>query len=347
MPHLTAEQLAAINCRKHSVALSAGAGCGKTFVLTERFLSHLSAAGHADSKRTRLNQLIAITFTDAAAREMRSRIRNACYDRLQTAETAESQQLWLRQLREIEAARISTIHAFCTSLLRSHAAQAGLDPTFGVLDQADADVLQYDVIDDVLRTQLADLDEATLDLAAASGLAQLKVQLAELLGHRHEPAFQTWQDATPDDVIATWRQWHATHAVPDAVAEIAATAPIEAMIRQLESLDVPPNKDKLREARAALLDLLPRLARGDRSLKESHLKQIREFAKVQGVCSKKDWPAGQYDGYRDACKALRDLIDKHLPQPFDDRAARETARLGLELLNLTAKVVEAYDDRKR
>lgn len=347
MPPLTTEQRAAIDCRKQSVALSAGAGCGKTSVLTERFLSHLDSLTYADSKRTRLSQLIAITFTDAAAREMRSRIRKACYDRLRDAKTDEAQLLWLRQLREIDAARISTIHAFCTSLLRSHAAQAGLDPTFGVLDQADADVLQYDVIDDVLRRELSDLDEATLDLAAAYGLQHLKEQVAQLLGHRHEPAFKAWQHETSNDVIAKWREWHATHAIPDAVTEIAATAPIEAMIRQLESLDVPPKKDKLREARAALLDLLPRLARADTSLKDSHLKQIREFAKVQGVCSTKDWPDGQYDGYRDACKTLRDLIDKHLPQPFDDHAARETARLGLELLKLTAKIVEAYDDRKR
>src|SRR5215207_8092214 len=104
MPELTTQQRAALDCRKHSVALSAGAGCGKTFVLTERFLSHLDAGTYADSKRTRLSQLIAITFTDAAAREMRSRIRRACYDRLQTAGTAESQGLWLKHLREIDAA---------------------------------------------------------------------------------------------------------------------------------------------------------------------------------------------------------------------------------------------------
>jgi ATP-dependent helicase/nuclease subunit A len=347
MPSLTTEQRAAIDCRQHSVALSAGAGCGKTFVLTERFLSHLTADGHSDSKRTRLSQLIAITFTDAAAREMRSRIRSACYDRLQQAETSESQQLWLKHLREIDAARISTIHAFCTSLLRSHAAQAGLDPTFGVLDQADADVLQYDVIDDVLRRELAGLDEATLDLATAYGLQRLKEQIAELLGHRHKDGFQRWLDATPEDLVAKWREWHATYALPNAIAEIAGTPPVGAMIRQLESLDVPAKKEKLRDARAALLDLLPRLQRADTSLKDTHLQQIRDLAKVQGVCNAKDWPDGEYDGYRDACKALRDLIDKHQPKLFIDSAALETARLGLELLKLTTKVVEAYDDRKR
>jgi ATP-dependent helicase/nuclease subunit A len=347
MPDLTDEQRAAIECRKHSVALSAGAGSGKTSVLTERFISHLDIEAYPDSKHTRLSQLIAITFTDAAAREMRSRIRGACYDRLRAAGTAESQQHWLRHLREIDAARISTIHAFCTSLLRSHAAQAGLDPTFGVLDQPDADVLQYDVIDDVLREELTKLDEATLDLAAAFGLARLKEQVAELLSHRHEPAFQTWQTATADDVIANWRDWHATYALPNAVAEIGTSASISALIRRLEALEVPPKKDKLRDARSALLELLPRLQSADSTLSDSDLQQIRDAAKVQGVCTAKDWPEGHYDQYRDACKELREVIDKHLPQPFNADAARETARLGLELLKLTAKVVTAYDDRKR
>ena len=74
---------------------------------------------------------------------MRRRIRNACYERLAITPTrTDEQDDWLRLLREIDAARVSTIHAFCTSLLRAHAAEAGLDPTFGVLEQGEADVLQ-------------------------------------------------------------------------------------------------------------------------------------------------------------------------------------------------------------
>ena len=63
---------------------------------------------------------------------------------------------------------------FARRCLRSHAAEAGLDPTFGVLDQADADVLQYEVIDDVLRDRLTALDADTLDLATAFGLAPVE-----------------------------------------------------------------------------------------------------------------------------------------------------------------------------
>ncbi|HEY3392655.1 MAG TPA: UvrD-helicase domain-containing protein, partial [Lacipirellulaceae bacterium] len=133
---LTAEQTRAITTRDVSVALSAGAGCGKTFVLTERFLSHLDQPSNDEHHEpARLRQMIAITFTDAAAREMRQRIRDKCYERLVRAETAVDQRRWQRLLREIETARISTIHAFCASLLRENAAAAGLDPTFSVLAQ--------------------------------------------------------------------------------------------------------------------------------------------------------------------------------------------------------------------
>src|SRR6476659_3734466 len=152
-----------------------------------------------------------------AAREMRSRIRRACFDKLQQADTTESQTSWLRHLREIDAARISTIHAFCTSLLRANAAQAGLDPAFGVMDQSEADVLQFDVIDDVLRDQLSQLDENTLDLASNFGLQYLKQQITELLGHRYDDSFARWQNATPEELVAKWSEWHAVYGVPNAV----------------------------------------------------------------------------------------------------------------------------------
>lgn len=348
MLELTDEQRAAIDCRKHSVALSAGAGCGKTFVLTYRFISHLEADNNRTAKQepTRLSQLIAITFTDAAAREMRSRIRAACYEKLMSADSAESQQHWLNYLREIDAARISTIHAFCASLLRAHAARAGLDPAFGVLDQADANVLQYQVIDDVLRERLAALDENALDLAAAFGLATLKQQIADMLVHRHEPAFRQWQAAAASDLVAAWHDWHDKFAVPNAVPEIAAAAPIDTLSRQLADLAVPPGRDKLREARASLLGLLPRLKSADPTLCDADLDLVRESAIVKGVCSAKDWPAGEYETYLNACKALRDAIDKFRPHPFDDAAAEEAARRGIELLRLTAVVADAYENQK-
>jgi len=79
-PAPTPQQQAAIDTKHVSVVLSAGAGCGKTSVLTQRFLSHL-APGHDAAD---LSSLVAITFTERAAREMRERIRGQCLGRLRS-----------------------------------------------------------------------------------------------------------------------------------------------------------------------------------------------------------------------------------------------------------------------
>jgi ATP-dependent helicase/nuclease subunit A len=134
---LTPEQRRAIETRQVSVALSAGAGCGKTFVLTRRFLTHLEGLDP-----DRLGRFVAITFTDRAAREMRDRIRRACHDRVVKAADDQAAERWLKLYRELESARISTIHSFCGSLLRSHAVEAGLDPSFQTLDESQAATLR-------------------------------------------------------------------------------------------------------------------------------------------------------------------------------------------------------------
>ncbi len=113
---------------------------------------------------------MAITFTERAAREMRDRIREKCRNRLIGCPEAEVG-YWLELLRELDTARISTIHSFCGSLLRSHAVEAGLDPRFRVLEQAQADTLLNELIDDQLRDKLAEPDEAALDLMVLYRLA--------------------------------------------------------------------------------------------------------------------------------------------------------------------------------
>src|SRR5271166_4657732 len=125
MTQFTDQQERAITARDVSVALAAGAGCGKTFVLTERFLSCLDP--DRPGGPLRLDQLTAITFTERAAREMRQRIRSACTKRLLDS-AEEHVAYWLRTVRELDSARIATIHSFCGSLLRSHAVEARLDP---------------------------------------------------------------------------------------------------------------------------------------------------------------------------------------------------------------------------
>lgn len=346
---LTAEQRQAISTRDVSIALSAGAGCGKTFVLVERFLSHLDRQNADDGREaTRLGQLIAITFTDAAAREMRERIRSRCYERLDLAASRAQQQHWLRLLREIDGARVGTIHAFCASLLRAHAAEAGVDPTFRVLDQGGADVLRTDVIDDVLRERLASLDEQTLDLAATFGLARLKQQIAVLLGERHRPEFDAWLAKGPEDIVESWRAWYATNALPAALDEIQAAAPVAELIQLLS--DVRPTSDMFVEARQRLLQLLPRLLA--RQATAAELDAICDFARMRSragpyICTAREWgDKAMYERYSNGCKTLRESIEQHAPATWDEAAARATAALGAALLQLSAAVAAVYSERK-
>src|SRR3954447_12617530 len=122
---LTTQQHGAVITRDISVVLSSGAGCGKTHVLTERYLAHLREG-------VEVGQIVAITFTDRAAREMRGRIRKAVLGHLRAAPDDVTAETWTRHLRALETAPISTIHAFCGTLLRQHALEAGLDPHFEV-----------------------------------------------------------------------------------------------------------------------------------------------------------------------------------------------------------------------
>jgi len=86
---------------------------------------------------------------------------------------------------------------------------------------------------------------------------------------------------------------------------------------------------------------------GDGSVTTAHLSELRQYVGVQTICSAKDWPGvAQYNAYKEACKELRDELDKCLKLQFDVSAAQEAAQLGLALLRLTDSVAKRYDSQK-
>lgn len=131
---LTSEQRAAIDRRSGSLFLHAGAGSGKTRVLVERFVRAVL------DDEVAVERILAITFTEKAAAELKGRLR-ARFLELGEREHA----------REAEAAWVSTIHGFCSRVLRSGALLAGIDPEYRVLDEADAARLSIDAFDRALE----------------------------------------------------------------------------------------------------------------------------------------------------------------------------------------------------
>ena len=112
MNRWTKDQLLAIQSEGNLI-VSAAAGAGKTAVLTERIVSRILAGAPVES-------LLVLTFTRAAAAEMKGRIANRLNQLADEAETTEEMRYLRRQARNVEGAFISTIHAFCARVIRRH-----------------------------------------------------------------------------------------------------------------------------------------------------------------------------------------------------------------------------------
>jgi ATP-dependent helicase/nuclease subunit A len=187
----TASQQAAIETRGSAVLVSAGAGSGKTKVLTERLMGFVT-----DSKNPAdLDSFLIITFTRAAAAELRSKIAAELSRRL--SESVDDAHLQRQTLRVYQA-DIKTVDAFCTALLRenTHLLDTegdthALTPDFRVLDDGEAKLLRQRVLNRVLEEFYADLNEGRRQLAGTLGAGRDDRALAELVLKRQV----TLQDA--------------------------------------------------------------------------------------------------------------------------------------------------------
>ncbi len=159
----TAEQAAAIDSRDRDIFLEAGAGTGKTRVLVDRYCDAVDLDGVEPER------ILAFTFTEKAAAEMRRRVRIELLRRAREA-TDEERRLRLQgAARAGESAPITTIHGFCRRLLAAHPIAAGLDPGFRVLDADEASRLAAIAFDEALSDLAADDDDVAAIAAAYRG----------------------------------------------------------------------------------------------------------------------------------------------------------------------------------
>lgn len=156
-PPLTDEQRRAVEARAGAWLLSANAGSGKTAVMAERFVAAVLVDG------VEVERILALTFTEKAAGELRDRIRGRLI-----AEGAGE------HARAAESAWIGTIHGFCARILRAHPLPAGLDPRFEVLDEAAAGRLRGVAWDAAVADWLREGGSEALDVAAAHRLERLR-----------------------------------------------------------------------------------------------------------------------------------------------------------------------------
>ena len=163
---------AAYEISKH-ISVTAGPGAGKTTVLVERYLYILR------QHKLSIDQIVAITFTNRAANEMRERLRSELNQILKTANTSERQH-WLHYKRTLDGAVITTIHGFCARLLREFPVEARVDPQFVLLDEHRTAMLLESVVEEVLSEFISNEHIEVSRLTLGVGRAKLATVLAEL-----------------------------------------------------------------------------------------------------------------------------------------------------------------------
>lgn len=209
MPELTRRQNEAL-CMGKSLCVTAGAGTGKTFLVSKRYRKLLSHLREQDGGGSVL-KILALTFTEKAAAEMRGRIGADIRALAAKAEDADEYRFWTGVLDEFPRASITTFHGFCAAVLREFALDAQIDPGFEILDEMEKQVMTTTLIKNTLTRPSRELYEDAALLFA--DLAQPEEVIAEILPKY--PEFAQYFPKNPAEQIATVENWR--HLMLDAV----------------------------------------------------------------------------------------------------------------------------------
>ena len=156
MPQWTTDQQKVIDIREQNMLVSAAAGSGKTAVLVERIIQRVLDEEHP----IEIDRIVVVTFTKAAAAEMRDRILAAIQDKL--AEQPDNAYL-MRQATLVHNAQITTIDSFCNYIVRNHFHEIDLEPDYRIGDEGEMKLIRKTVMDAMMQKQYEDAESVGED----------------------------------------------------------------------------------------------------------------------------------------------------------------------------------------
>ena len=151
MPNWTTEQKQAIYEKNSNILVAAAAGSGKTAVLVERIINKII------NEKVDIDKLLVVTFTNAAASEMRERVLNAIYKKLE--EDPENENL-LKQITLLNMASICTIDSFCLEVVKNNFYELeNISPNFRIADTPEIELLKQEILDEIFEKKYLEEDK--------------------------------------------------------------------------------------------------------------------------------------------------------------------------------------------
>ena len=347
----TDEQQKAIALRDRDLLVSAAAGSGKTAVLVERIIGLVSDPVHPAD----IDRMLIVTFTKAAASEMRSRL----YEKLSERAEESGDPHLLRQVKLVPRAEVCTIDSFCTNLLRNHFHEIALDPAFRVADENEAALLRSDVLGEVLEEEYAEGSETFIDFTEnfSSGRSDEAIEDAILKLFRFSEAApwprrwledcrKAYRIESPEELEeSTWFRWYLQEIRMKLSGTAASYQELVHFCEEREALSylLPVYRADLR----MLQDISASSGREELLQKLGKMKFGRKPPVPKGT---DPGPAGEYQSsLRDSLKEEAQKIRKNALVLGEDaiRFIRLSAPSADELVRLTIKFSERFTETKR
>lgn len=288
---LTGEQKKALEHLDRDIFISAGAGSGKTLVLTEMYMKALEERS--------IGEIAAITFTEKAAGTMLKRIRDKLHEKAASAAQRDAREKWISSKWDFDGAAISTIHGFCSRLLRDNPAEAQIDPDYTVIDEAQRRLLFEKVCSEFILGKLDHGDTRLLELISEYGIRRLKELFATATekGIEFLETASTAAQAAEETVLARWARALERYQLAEA-NKLMTDEGWSSLIEALSSFRSLSETDRAEIKRRGLIDTHRSFhASSEPSEKLSFARRFKDILAIQGG-KRENWPGDELERLR-------------------------------------------------
>ncbi len=348
----TTAQQKVIDTRNKNLLVSAAAGSGKTAVLVERIICMITEG----EKPMDIDRLLVVTFTNAAAAEMRERIGNAIDKKL--AKEPANQHLQ-KQVSLLQSAQITTIHSFCLNVIRNYFHRIDLDPSFKIADDSETTLMKSDVISDLLEHWYEEGREDFLTFIESYSYSKSDAPIEDLVLQLYtfsmsDPWPESWiadkkkmflLDSTEDMYKTPWMKELASY-VDNVLSDL-----LEKVRKAAALCSEPDGPSAYLPALLWDRSMLEQLRNADTYEEQSKLFSGISFdrlsnKKEEGV---QQWKKDKVKELRDEVKkGLKDLVNQFFFQSPEEmlKDMQAANRVMQVLFDLTLEFMEAFAHRK-